>query len=142
MTDSSTSVPSSDQTGPAAEPTLRPLLNQDDRSVSATWTVGGPDDDGWTPTTHLRVDHVRGVGYVATLMALPEKHHGPFVSTKVTPLAGSLVILRCPGRRFNRATITTVLEEALAAVRLRYQAHDQEVADYFDPTSGPFQSAH
>ncbi|WP_216917171.1 hypothetical protein [Nocardia noduli] len=122
--------------GPHVEPQIDPPTKPSDRSATATWDIGKPDSAGYQPQAVLSVMHDSG-RYSITLGAGRVQRDGVLVrvvfDAKTIP---STVLSRVDDKpRFHRGTLNKLLTQALAELRTRYDADDEVITPYFDPTS-------
>lgn len=119
-------------------PGADPVLYVEDRTITAVWKVGQPDENGWQPEARLMVSHwPNAKRYDAQLRVGRVKVEDGFTSEMLnySALANKVDIAEQDAARFNRNTFKAVYEKALAELRLRFEDGDGAVRAYFDPAS-------
>jgi len=122
----------------ATTPAAEPLKDEHDRTITATWTVGEADDEGWRPQARLVVSHYpQAKCFHAKLQPVRQKREDGFVSEMLNynALTYAELIRTQPTNRFSRTTLNTVYHDALDELRTRFANGDVAVTPYFDPTS-------
>lgn len=119
-------------------PAAEPKKHVADRTITASWNVGPADENGWQPQARLMVSHwPNAKRYDAQLRVGRVKKEGMFVREELNygALAHKVIILEQDASRFNRNTFNALYENALGLLRSRFEAGEEAVTVYFDPTS-------
>ncbi|WP_280383183.1 hypothetical protein [Nocardia wallacei] len=114
--------------GPLAEPTHR---NADHLSMTASWPVGTPDEDGWQRTARLVCRRYPGKGYRAWLTTVDLRGNEESF-TSDTPII-DIPIDQKQRPLFERSQLEQHTHDALATLRQRFEAGDTHITALFNP---------
>lgn len=127
---------STTQTAEKQGPHETPIRVPKERAISLAWNVGDPDR-GQQPQAELSIHYFKGSGYVAQLKERREAQGDGWVTHHYKDMMGrpGLTIHRVEASRFAAKTLNGFAHEALAELRRRFDAADDQVVRYFDPES-------
>ncbi len=124
----------------AATPLTEPICEGPGtaRTIYGLWLVGGPGDDGYQAYAELRVTHDVGRGYSAQLGVRSARTEDYGTSFRLQiHLRPERIAVDGP-KRFNRAKLSEIFEDAVTELRRRFEAGDEAVTVYFDRSSEVF----
>lgn len=123
-------------------PAAKPMTERGERTIIAAWNVGHADEDGWQPQAWLEISHwkkARCYDAVLHVARVKTEDGVPCQKFNASAMANEEEILkRDAASRFNRYTFAAVHEDALAQLRKRFEAGDEAVTSFFDPTSDKY----
>lgn len=113
-----------------------PIVQRLDRGMRMLWPVGGPDDEGFQTYAALSVecDGRPAFRYASRLRRAEIKRESRWSTENFSALnSDSLTLNSVETRRFSRAKLRRLADEALRTVRERYDEGDPEVRRFFGP---------
>jgi hypothetical protein len=127
------SMPPSQQVSPHQDPSLRER-DDDNRAIVARWNIGAPEDGGAQRQARFQVCHwKRSGGFTAHLTTvIMTDVQGSRSELFTTSLMRQDLVYESPVPRYSAKALGIAFDEAMNAVRKRFDEQDPAITRHFD----------